>query len=86
MQHGLPNTPTINNSISKERLNKAMHVRNKNLLIAKKKNLGGVGDARQRFSTKPESGHGAQIVELAQLGRGEALADDRQVFPMANAR
>ena len=39
-----------------------------------------VTDGGQRFAAEAEGADRLQIFELVQLGRGEALADDRQIF------
>lgn len=43
--------------------------------------LRGVRDTRQGLSAKAEGGHRAQVTELSELGRREALAHDGQVLP-----
>lgn len=39
-------------------------------------------DARQGLSAKAEGRHGAQVTELPELRRGEALTHDREVLPV----
>lgn len=54
--------------------------------MERKTYLGCVRDARQRLSTKPKRGHRAQIAELPELGRREALAHNREVFSVTHVQ